>query len=171
MLDVLTFQRVAHLLHERNHKLAARLVTRVARHLFGAYLAPETRIGAGTELGYGGIGVVIHKDARLGRDVLVSPGVVIGGRSGLPGAPDVGDRVKIGTGAKLLGPIKIGEGAYVGANAVVIHDVAPGDVVVGIPARPIERRFKIVDGGGEPSSAPRAPVDPRTASGGGGAAG
>jgi serine O-acetyltransferase len=146
MFDALTFQRAAHLLHRRNHALAARLVTRVARHLFGTYLAPETEIGAGTELGYGGIGVVIHKEARLGRDVLVSPGVVIGGRSGLPGAPDIGDRVKIGAGAKILGPIKIGEGAHVGANAVVIDDVAAGDVVVGIPARPIERRFKVVDG-------------------------
>jgi serine O-acetyltransferase len=146
MLDALTFQRAAHLLHQRRHPLAARLVTRVARHLFGTYLAPETDIGAGTELGYGGIGVVIHPEARLGRDVLVSPGVIIGGRSGLPGAPDIGDRVKIGAGAKLLGPIKIGQGAYIGANAVVIHDVAEGDVVVGIPARPIERRLKVVDG-------------------------
>jgi serine O-acetyltransferase len=147
MLDALTFQRAAHLLHIRRHKVAARVVTRLARHLFGTYLAPETEIGAGTELGYGGIGIVIHKDARLGRDVLVSPGVVIGGRSGLPGAPDIADRVKIGAGAKVLGPIKIGEGAFIGANAVVIHDVAAGDVVVGIPARPIERRLKVVEGG------------------------
>jgi serine O-acetyltransferase len=146
MFDALTLQRAAHLLHRRNHFLVARLVTRIARHLFGTYLAPETEIGAGTELGYGGIGVVIHRDAKLGRDVLISPGVVIGGRSGLPGAPDIGDRVKIGAGAKILGPIKIGEGAHVGANAVVIHDVAPGDVVVGIPARPLERRFKVVEG-------------------------
>ncbi len=146
MLDALTFQRAAHLLHNWRHPLAARLVTRVARHLFGCYVAPETEIGAGTELGYGGIGIVIHKDAKLGRDVLVAPGVVIGGRSGLPGAPDIGDRVKIGAGAKVLGPIKVGDGAFIGANAVVIHDVAAGDVVVGIPARPIERRFKVVEG-------------------------
>ena len=154
MFDALTFQRAAHLLHARNHGFAARLVTRVARHLFGTYLSPETEIGAGTELGYGGIGVVIHAEARLGRDVLVSPGVVIGGRSGLPGAPRIGDRVKIGAGAKVLGPIEIGEGAHIGANAVVISDVAAGDVVVGIPARPIERRLKVVDGtdGGQSAS-------------------
>ena len=53
----------------------------------------------------------------------------------------------------MLGPIKIGEGAFIGANAVVIHDVAAGDVVVGIPARPIERRLKVVEGGGEPGTA------------------
>jgi serine O-acetyltransferase len=150
MLDALTFQRAAHLLHKRNHRLAARLVTRFARQLFGSYVAPEAEIGPGTELGYGGIGIVIHKDARLGRDVLVSPGVVIGGRSGLPGAPQIGDRVKLGAGAKVLGPITIGEGAFVGANAVVIHDVAAGEVVVGVPARPIERRLKVVDGSALP---------------------
>jgi serine O-acetyltransferase len=152
MVDALTFQRVAHQLHVRRHPLAARFVVRVARHLFGAHLPPECEIGAGTVLGYGGLGVVLHPAARLGRDVLVSPGVIIGGRSGLPGAPVVGDGVKIGAGAKILGPIRVGDGAHIGANAVVIHDVAPGDVVVGVPAHPIARRFKIVDGAGESSA-------------------
>jgi serine O-acetyltransferase len=146
MLDALTFQRAAHLLHLCRCPLAARVLTRVARHLFASYLAPETQIGAGTELGYGGLGVVIHKDARVGRDVLVSPGVVIGGRSGLAGAPDIGDRVKIGSGAKVLGPIKIGNDVHIGANAVVIDDVAAGEVVVGVPARPIGRRLKVIHG-------------------------
>jgi serine O-acetyltransferase len=150
MFDALSFQRAAHLLHIRKWPLAARLVTRLSRHLFGSYLAPETVIGSGTELGYGGIGVVIHKDARIGRDVVISPGVVIGGRSGLPGAPDIGDRVFIGAGAKVLGPIKVGAGAQLGANAVVIRDVAPGDVVVGIPARPLERKLRVLDGQSAP---------------------
>jgi serine O-acetyltransferase len=148
MLDALTFQRVAHALHGHGHPFSARIVTRVARHLFGCYVAPQTVIGAGCELGYGGIGIVIHKDARLGRDVLVAPGVVIGGRSGLPGAPEIGDRVQIGAGAKVLGPIHIGADAFIGANAVVLHDVPPGEVVVGVPAHPIERRLKVLDGSG-----------------------
>ncbi len=148
MLDALTLQRIAHRLHLRGLKRVARVVTRLSRHLFSSYLPPETVFGAGCSLGYGGIGVIVHPDARIGRDVLISPHVVIGGRSGLAGAPVIGDRVKIGTGAKVLGPIRIGEGALVGANAVVIHDVSAGEVVAGVPARPIERRLKVVDGGG-----------------------
>jgi len=66
--------------------------------------------------------------------------VVVGGRSELPGAPVIEDDVKIGAGAKVLGPIRIGAGARVGANAVVIHDVAPGETVAGIPARPIRSK-------------------------------
>jgi serine O-acetyltransferase len=147
MLDTLTFQRAAHWLHGRGHPLTARVVTRCARHLFGSHVAPEAVIGAGTELGYGGLGIVIHKDARLGKEVIVSPGVVIGGRGGRPGAPEIGDRVQIGAGAKVLGPIRIGDDAVIGANAVVLHDVAAGDTVVGIPAHRIERRLKVVDGG------------------------
>jgi serine O-acetyltransferase len=148
MLDALTFQRIAHALHGRGHDVAARAVTRVCRHLFACHLPPEVEIGAGTELGYGGIGVIVHSQAKIGRDVLISPGVVIGGRSELTGAPVIGHRVKIGAGAKILGPIQIGEGAHVGANAVVIRDVAPGEVVAGVPAEPIRRELKVLEGSG-----------------------
>ena len=143
MFDALSFQRLAHRLHVTGLRRVARVVTRLSRHLFQVHLPAETTIGDGVELGYGGIGVVIHPQARLGRDVLVSPGVVIGGRSGLPGAPVIGDGVKIGAGAKILGPIRIGAGAKVGANAVVLHDVAPGDTVAGVPARSIRKEAKL----------------------------
>jgi serine O-acetyltransferase len=146
MLDALSFQRFAHALHRRGYRLAARILTRAGRHLFAAHLPPEIAIGAGTELGYGGVGVVLHPEARIGREVLISPGVVIGGRSGRPGAPTIGDRVKIGAGAKILGPIRIGDEVLVGANAVVLADVEPGDVVAGVPAVSIKRPLRTVDG-------------------------
>jgi serine O-acetyltransferase len=148
MLDALWLQRVAHLVHRRGHRRAAGILTRIGRQLFACHLPPEIEIGAGTELGYGGLGVVLHPEARIGRDVLISPGVVIGGRSGLAGAPVIGDRVRIGAGAKILGPVRLGDGAQVGANAVVIADVAPGDTVAGVPARPIARKLRVLEGVG-----------------------
>jgi serine O-acetyltransferase len=148
MFDVLSFQRVAHRLHAGGFRRVARVITRLSRHLFAAYVPAEVQIGLGSQLGYGGLGVIIHADARIGSEVLISPGVVIGGRSELLGAPIIGDRVKIGVGAKILGPIRIGDGAQIGANAVVLHDVQEGDIVVGVPARPLPRRLRVLDSSG-----------------------
>jgi serine O-acetyltransferase len=142
MFTALHFQRAAHALHRAGFTTAAKVVSLAARTLFAAHVPPEAVIGDGCELGYGGIGVIIHKDAIIGRNVLISPGVVIGGRSELPGAPIIEDGAKIGAGAKVLGPIRIGANAKVGANAVVIADVAPGDTVAGVPARPIARKSR-----------------------------
>ncbi len=131
----LKMQKLAHALHAQGFPRVAQAVSRLLRLVFAAHLPPEARIGDGTELGYGGIGVIVHKDAVIGRNCLLSPGVVIGGRSGKDGAPVIEDEVLIGVGAKILGPIRIGAGARIGANAVVLHDVAPGDTVAGVPAR------------------------------------
>jgi serine O-acetyltransferase len=129
------FHQVAYVLHGAGFRRAARLVSGISRLVFSAHIPPETRIGPGTVFGYGGIGVVLHRDAVIGANVLISPGVVIGGRSGLPGVPVIEDGAKIGAGAKILGPVRVGAGAIVGANAVVIDDVPPGETVVGVPAR------------------------------------
>jgi serine O-acetyltransferase len=158
--DALGFHRVASNLERYGFTRSAKIVSRAARILFSAHIPPEARIGEGTHLGYGGLGIVMHKEAVIGRNVLVSPGVVIGGRSGMPGAPIIEDNVLIGVGAKILGPVRIGEGAKIGANAVVIDDVLPGDTVVGIPARPVVRRSGEVSYR-EPEE--RASVTPRTA--------
>ncbi len=140
MPNVSDFHRVAHALHRAGLARAARLVSGISRMLFAAQIPAETKIGPGTEFGYGGIGVVVHRDAVIGANVLISPGVVIGGRSGLAGVPVIDDGAMIGVGAKILGPIRVGAGAKVGANAVVIHDVEAGDTVVGIPAKSLRSR-------------------------------
>jgi serine O-acetyltransferase len=140
MFDALTLHRLAHALHRAGFGRSANLVCAAGRVLFSAHLPPEAKIGEGTEVSYGGIGVIVHREAVIGRNVMFAPGVVVGGRSELPGAPVIEDEVKIGAGAKILGPIRIGAGARVGANAVVIHDVAPGETVAGIPARPIRSK-------------------------------
>lgn len=146
MLHVSNLHRVAFLLHSTGFVRTARLVSGISRVLFSAQVPPETKIGPRTVFGYGGIGVVLHRNAVIGAGVLISPGVVIGGRSGLPGVPVIEDNVAIGAGAKILGPIRVGAGAKIGANAVVIDDVAPGDTVVGVPARSVRDRMGRSDG-------------------------
>jgi len=83
------------------------------------------------------IGVVINSSVRGGRNVWIESSVVIGENRG--GFPRLGNDIFIGSGAKIIGAVTIGDGARIGANAVVLHDVAAGETVVGIPARPVSR--------------------------------
>jgi serine O-acetyltransferase len=133
--DPLPWYRAAHWLYGKKVPLIPWLITYWIRFFYTAFLPPTAEIGSGTRLGYGGLGVVIHKDARIGRDCLVAQQVTIGGTGTRLGVPIIGDGVQIGAGAKILGPIKIGEGAVIGANAVVVKDVPPRAVVGGVPAR------------------------------------
>ena len=106
------------------------------RLLFGCVCPHTAQIGNNVSLGYGGLGIVIHRDAFIGDRTEIGSGVVVGGNASEYGVPKIGCDVYIGAGAKVLGPISVGDGAIIGANAVVLRDVAPNSLVVGVPARP-----------------------------------
>jgi len=136
-MDGMGWYRLARRLFLRGIPLLPAVLRKVIYYLHSSHIPYEAEIGEGTELGYGGIGVVIHRNAKVGRYCLISQQVTVSGRSGIEGVPVIGDYVRIGAGAKILGDIRIGDFAVIGANAVVLQDVPAGAVVAGVPARVI----------------------------------
>jgi serine O-acetyltransferase len=128
--------RLAHLLWARTRlRGLARLLSQVTRCLTGVEIHPGATIGRRLFIDHG-MGVVIGETAELGDDVLLYHGVTLGGRSLISGKrhPTIGNRVTIGAGAKVLGPLRVGDDAAIGANAVVTHDVPPDSIATGVPA-------------------------------------
>lgn len=132
--------RVAHRLWRMGLKPLAHVVAYTSRWVTGIEIHPGARIGPRFIIDHG-MGVVIGETAEIGADVMIYHGVTLGGVSSERGKrhPTVEDNVVIGAGAKVLGAIRIGKGSRIGANAVVVKDVAEERVVVGIPGRAIVR--------------------------------
>jgi serine O-acetyltransferase len=139
-LHAVLWHKVAHGLWRRSLRLPARFTAHLGRWLTGIEIHPAAKIGRRLIIDHG-MGVVIGETAVIGDDVYLYHQVTLGGTSSERGKrhPTIGNNVIVGAGAKILGDITVGDGARVGANAVVVQPVAPGETVVGIPARPVER--------------------------------
>jgi serine O-acetyltransferase len=137
-VQALLAHRVAHAMHEAGLPLVPHAVANVSRVLTGVEIHPAARIGDALFIDHGA-GVVIGETAEIGDNVTLYQGVTLGGTGFARGKrhPTVEDDVVVGSGAKLLGPINVGEGSKVGANSVVIHDVPARATVVGNPGHPV----------------------------------
>jgi serine O-acetyltransferase len=137
-VQALLAHRVAHALHDAGIPLAPRLLANTVRMTTGVEIHPAARIGTSPFIDHGA-GVVIGETAEIGDNVTLYQGVTLGGTGFARGKrhPTVGDNVVVGSGAKLLGPIDVGNCAKIGANSVVIHDVPPNATVVGNPGHPV----------------------------------
>jgi len=135
-LHALWFHRRTHWLWVHDLKFCARFVSHISRFLTGIEIHPGATIGRRVVIDHG-MGVVIGQTAEVGNDVLIYMGVVLGGTAleNVKRHPTVEDNVIIGSGAIVLGPIRIGKGAKVGAGSVVVRSVPPGATVVGVPGR------------------------------------
>ncbi|MGZ8802325.1 MAG: serine O-acetyltransferase EpsC [Mycobacterium sp.] len=132
---------------------AARVLSQFARFLTGIEIHPGATIGRRFFIDHG-MGVVIGETTTIGDDVMIYHGVTLGGRSLQQGKrhPTIGNRVTMGAGAKVLGPLNIGDDSAIGANAVVTHDVPTDSIATGIPAVVRPRTEKQREPGVDPTS-------------------
>lgn len=140
-LHALIWHRIAHAIWQAHLYLPARLFAHLGRFLTGIEIHPAACIGRRLVIDHG-MGVVIGETAEIGDDVTLYHQVTLGGIALGRGKrhPTIGNNAIIGAGAKVLGDITVGADARVGSNAVVLESVPPGSTVVGIPARPVERK-------------------------------
>ena len=139
-IQALAAHRAAHWLWRHELKLPARWLSQLARTLTGIEIHPTAKIGRRLFIDHG-MGVVIGATAEVGDDVTLYQGVTLGGTLLHKGKrhPTLGNNVIVGSGAQVLGGFTVGEGARIGANAVVVAPVEAQTTVVGIPAKPISR--------------------------------
>lgn len=145
-LQAVTLYRLSRLLWRRRVPLLPLVLTRLAQTLFAVDIAFQADLGPGIVIVHG-FGLVIGSEVVIEGDCCLFHGVTLGdrgsewvGSSRPDGHPVVEKNVMIGAGAKVLGPIRIGRGSIIGANAVVLHDVPPLSIVAGIPARVVGQR-------------------------------
>lgn len=146
-VHVLIFHRVAHRLWNRGWLTTARWLMQLARFLTGIEIHPAAKLGRGLFIDHG-MGVVIGETAEIGENVTLLQGVTLGGTSlkREKRHPTLGNNVVVGAGAKIIGGFKIGDDSRIGAGSVVVREVPPNSVVVGVPGRVTYRDGQRVTG-------------------------
>lgn len=132
----LVFYRIAHFFSNLKLKFIARLISQLGRFFTGIEIHPGAKIGKRLFIDHG-MGIVIGETTTIGDNCTIYHGVTLGGtgKDKYKRHPDLGDNVIVGCGAKVLGPIKIGNNVKIGANAVVLKEVQDNSTVVGVPGK------------------------------------
>ena len=145
-VHAIIFHRVSHWLYRHKLFFLARLNSQIARHLTGIEIHPGAQIGRRFVIDHG-LGIVIGETTEIGDDCLIYHGVTLGGTGKDHGKrhPTLGNNVMVSAGAKVLGPFKVGDGARIAANAVVLSEIPPQATAVGVPARVVRIAGEKVD--------------------------
>jgi len=145
MFNVVNYYRLSRFLSKKRLEFLSRILDYIIRLMFSCWLPHTVKSGDNLVLGYGGLAIVIHSDVIFGDNVHIDQCVTIGGNGTAYGVPKIGNNVYIGAGAKLLGPITIGDECVIAANSVVLKDVPNGSVVAGVPAKIVKHDIKLND--------------------------
>ena len=140
LFNAINKYRRANWLYRHGFKVLARIYEMRIYQAHNSFIPASCEIGNGTVFGYKGMGVVIHKRARIGENCLIAQQVTIGGRSGHHDVPIIGNNCEICAGAKVLGPIRLGDNVVIGANAVMLQDAPDNTVWAGVPAKMIKKK-------------------------------
>ncbi|MBO7310803.1 MAG: serine O-acetyltransferase [Clostridia bacterium] len=145
-VHALMAHRLAHVLHKKEKYFAARAISQTARFFTGIEIHPGAKIGKGLVIDHG-MGVVIGETAEIGDNCTLYQGVTLGGTGKDVGKrhPTLGDNVLVGSGAKVLGPFRIGNNTKIASNAVVLDEIPDDCTAVGIPAKVVRREGVRVD--------------------------
>jgi serine O-acetyltransferase len=140
-IHALIHYRISHFFYRKKCFFIARFISQISRMLTGIEIHPGAKIGKGLFIDHG-MGVVIGETAEVGDNVTLYHGVTLGGTGKDTGKrhPTIGNNVFIGSGAKILGPIVVGDNVKIGANAVVLKDVPSNCTAVGVPVRIIYKK-------------------------------
>lgn len=136
----LIFHKPAHFLYKHKFKLLARIISQTARFLTGIEIHPGATIGRRCFIDHG-MGIIIGETTEIGDDCILYQGVTLGGTGKDVGKrhPTLGDRVMVSSGAKVLGPFKVGNDVKIGSGSVVLNEIPDGCTVVGIPGKIVRR--------------------------------
>ena len=145
-VHAIIFHRVSHWLFRHKLFFLARLNSQIARHLTGIEIHPGAKIGRRFVIDHG-MGIVIGETTEIGDDCLIYHGVTLGGTGKDQGKrhPTLGNNVMVSTGAKVLGPFRVGDNSRIAANAVVLSEIPPNATAVGVPARVVRIAGEKVD--------------------------
>ena len=139
-LHAIMLHRPAHFLYRHKWFFLARFISQFSRFLTGIEIHPGAKIGKGVFIDHGS-GVVIGETTEIGDGCTIYQGATLGGTGKEKGKrhPTLGKNVLVGTGAKILGPFKVGDNAKIAANAVVLEEIPPNSTAVGVPARVVKQ--------------------------------
>lgn len=144
-MNAISLYRIGHWGYKRKISILSKIIHGVIFLVYNSSIPSSAEIGEGTKFAYGCIGTVIHHNAQIGENCIIGQCVTIGSKSKGTGAPIIGSSVYIAAGARLLGNIRIGDGAVIGANAVVTHDVPARSMAYGVPARIVKEDIDVRD--------------------------